>query len=174
MKIRASTHATPDLPPKVACHYPIPNIVHQLMTIFLNSLNSKEFNPCVIKIFNVVFGVTQISPINVTLPYEVRQSFKMSSFGVQAKVFVKFMYKTFITFAKQKTSVAGQESTFDASITQKLLLKPLLKSLTISFHVKPMLLRSISRFHYILEHRETREFRYQYANNNNQLINSHH
>ena len=64
------------------------------------------------------FGVTQISPINVTLPDEVRQIFKMSSFGVQAKVFVKFMYKTFITFAKQKTSIVGQESTFDAILTE--------------------------------------------------------
>ena len=89
-----------------------------------------------------------MSPMDVILPDEVPQFFKMNSFGIQTKIIVKFMYKTFITFAKQITSIDDQESTFDTSITPiPLLLKPLPKPLRISFDVKPMLLRSISLFH---------------------------
>ena len=48
---------------------------------------------------------------------------------------------------------------------------PLPMPLRISFYVKPTLSRSTSSS-FILQHRETGEFRYHYASNNHQLINS--
>ena len=79
------------------------------------------------------------------------------------------MCKTLIAFATQKPSINDQEYTFHTSFHPiPLLFKPLPVPFWISFCIKQML----SRFSFILQHRETGEFRYHHASHNIHLLNS--
>ena len=93
--------------------------------------------------------------------------FKMNSPGEQTEIFVKFMCKTFVTFTTQKPSINYQESTFDTSNTP--LTEIIAQAIENIFQRQTNAFKINLSFSFILQHRETGEFRYHYASNNNQF-----
>ena len=98
----------------------------------------------------------------------------MNNHGEQTKIFVKFMFVIFNAFATKKPSTDVLRYSFVTPITPiPHSLKPLPISLKISFLRQTHAFKINLSFSFILQHhRETGEFRYHYASNNEKILNS--
>ena len=134
------------------------NLIHLPMIISL----SKTLNNVVLVCFQQMF------------PTKFDNIFIINYHGERTKIFAKFMFVIFIAFATPKPSTDVLRYSFVTSIT------PIPHSLKpLHAHIlKDIFLRQTNAFKinlsfsFILQHRETGEFRYHYASNDDQLLNS--
>ena len=138
-----------NIPPKIARHEPIPNIIDPTENEqFLQDIEQQEMQNMLDRNTQVGFGITQITPADESIIHEIRQFLEMNNLGAQTEIFVKFTSKTLVAFVILKPStVVPVFSSYIYAMIVLHLLNPLPKPLKISFYVKPTLSRSTSLFH---------------------------
>ena len=98
---------------------------------------------------------------------------EMNDLGEQIEIFAKSTSKIFLKFAIRKPSTDDPEFTLDTSIIP---IPPLIESIVHAiediFYRQSNAFKMNLSFSFILQHRETGEFRYHYASNNSQILNS--
>ena len=78
LKRHAKRHTpfTPNLPPKIACHDPFPNIIDPPANDhLLEQLENEEIQSMLYQNTQVGFGITQMTSADATLPYEIQRFF---------------------------------------------------------------------------------------------------
>ena len=164
-------------PPKVARLEPIPNIIKPPANDnLLEQLEHERFESMFEQNTQRGFGVTQMSSTDTTLPDEVRQFFRDEQpWGTDQnlrQVYVQNFprIRDSETLNRRRSRIYLRYLRHDRA--------PLIE--TIAHAVENIFLSQTNSFKinlsfsFILQHRETSEIRYHYANNNNQLLNSPH
>ena len=161
-------------PPKVAPREPIPNIIEPPANDnLLEQLEHEEFESMFEQNTQRGFGVTQMSSTDTILPDEVRQFFRDEQpWGTDRNLRQVYVQK----FPRIRDS----ETLNRCSRIYLRYLRhdraPLIE--TIAHAIENIFLSQTNAFKinlsfsFILQHRETDEFRYHYASNNNQLLDS--
>ena len=113
LKRHAKIH-TPNLPPKISHHEPIPNIIDPPANDhLLEQLENQEIQSMLNQNNQVGVGVTQMTSADATLPDEIQRFLQMNNLGEQTEISAKSMSKIFLEFAIQKPSTNDPEFTLD-------------------------------------------------------------
>ena len=121
----------------------------------------------------VGFGVTQISPADENIPREIRQFFRDEQpWGTDhnlRQVYVQnFQRIRDFETHNRRSRIFLRYLPHDRAP----LIETITQALENIFHHQTNAFKINLSFSFILQHRETGEFRYHYASNNNQLLNS--
>ena len=133
----------------------------------------KKFNPCWSKILTVVFWVAQMSSTDAILPDEVRQFFRDEKHWGKDRNLLQVYVQNFPRI-RDSESLNRRSRIYLRYLSHDC--APLIE--TIANAVENIFLSQTNAFKinlsfsFILQHRETGEFRYHYASNSNQLLNS--
>ena len=113
-KRHSKTHLTSNLPPKIACREPIPNIIDPPANDhLLEQLENQEIESMFEQNTQRGFGITQMT--EQIRPYLMRYNnfLEMNDLGEQTEIFGKSTSKIFLVFAIQKPSTDDPEFTLD-------------------------------------------------------------
>ena len=138
-----------NIPPKIARHEPIPNIIEPTENDeFLSDIQQKEIQDMFEPNAQVGFGITRITPVDENVPQELRDFFRDERPWGTDRNLRQVYVQNFGRIRDSETH--NRRSVFSSDIYAMivhLLSKPLPKPLKISFVVKAMFSRSICLFH---------------------------
>ena len=161
------------LPPEIAHHEPIPNIIDPTKNEqLLQDIEHQELSDMLSS--QVGFGVTQITPADESIPKELCDFFRDEQpWGTDRnlpQVYVRNFHRIHDSEALNLCSrIFFRYLRHDFAP----LIESIAQALENIFQCQTNAFKINISFSFILQHRETGEFRYHYASNNNQLLNSH-
>ena len=162
------------LPPKIARHEPIPNIIDPTENgQFLQDIKQQEIQAILERNSQVGFGITQITPSDESIPQELRDFFPDEQpWGTDRNLRQ--------VYAQNFGRICDSETNHRRSLTflryllhdRAPLIKTIAQALENIFRRQTNAFKINLSFSFILQHRETGEFRYFYHSNNQQLLKS--
>ena len=173
-KRHSKTHLTSNLPPKIARHDPFPNIIEPPVNDhLLEQLENHEIQTTLEQNSQVGLGITQMTAADTTLPDEVQQFFRDERPWGTDRNLRQVYIQNFPGIRDSETLNRRSRIYLRYLIHSN---SPLIESITNAiediFYRQFNAFKMNLSFSFILQHRETGEFRYHYASNNNQLLNT--
>ena len=172
MKRHNDIPAAQILPPEIARHEPSPNIIDPTENDqLLQHIEHQELSD--ILSTQVGFGITQITPADENIPHEIHQFFRDEQPWGTDQNLRQIYVQNFPRFRDSETLNRRSRIFLRYSCHDR---APLIESIAHAieniFQRQTNAFKINLSFSFILQHRETGEFRYHYASNNNQLLNS--
>ena len=168
------THLTPNLPPKIARLEPIPNIIDPPANDhLLEQIENQEIETMFNQNTQVGFGITQMTSADENIPQEIQQFFTDERPWGRDRNLRQIYVQNFPRIRDSET-LNRQSRIYLRYLNHSN--SPLIES--IAHAIEDIFQRQTSAFKmnlsfsFILQHRETGEYRYHYASNNNQILNS--
>ena len=174
--MKRHNNVVPDryIPPKIARHEPIPNIIDPTENEqFLRDIEQLEMQNMLERNTQVGFGITQITPANENIPQELHDFFRdEQQWGTDLnlrQVYVCNFHRIRDSETKHRRSrtflryLCHDRAPLIETIAQAL--EDIFRRQTNAFKIN-------LSFSFILQHRETGEFRHFYASNNQQILKS--
>ena len=113
-KRRSYAPSVHNIPPKIARHEPIPNIIEPPANDhLLEQLENHEIQTSLEQNSQVGFGITQMTSTDENIPHEIQHFSEMNGLGARIEIFAKSISKIFLEFAIQKPSTVVPEFTLD-------------------------------------------------------------
>ena len=165
---------TPNFPPKIARHDPFPNIIDPPANDNLvQDIENQEIQTTFEQDTQVGFGITQMTSTDATLPHEIQQFFTDERpWGTDRNL--RQIYIQNFPRIRDSETLNRRSRIYLRYLNHSN--SPLIE--TIAHTIEDIFQRQTNAFKmnlsfsFILQHRETGEFRYHYASNNNQILNS--
>ena len=168
------THLTPNLPPKIAHLEPIPNIIDPPANDhLLEQIENQEIETMFEQNTQVGFGITQMTSADENIPQEIQQFFTDERpWGTDRNL--RQIYVQNFPRIRDSETLNRRSRIYLRYLNHSN--SPLIESIAHAiediFYRQTNAFKMNLSFSFILQHRETGEFRYHYASNNNQILNS--
>ena len=162
------------LPPKIARHEPIPNIIKPTENDeFLSNIEQQEMQDMLERNTQVGFGITQITPADENIPQELRQFFRDEQPWRTDRNLCQVYVRNFHRIRDSETN-HRRSRTFLRYLRHDRapLIETIAQFLENIFGHQTNAFKINLSFSFILQHRETGEYRYFYASNNRQILKS--
>ena len=176
LKRHAKRHTplTPNLPPKIAHHDPFPNIIEPPVNDhLLEQLENQEIESMFEQNTQRGFGITQMTAADTTLPDEIQQFFRDERPWGTDRNLRQVYVKNFPRICDSETLNRRSRIYLRClNHTNSPLIESIAHAIEDIFYRQTNAFKMNLSFSFILQHRETGEFRYHYASNNNQLLNT--
>ena len=168
------THLTPNLPPKIARREPIPNIIDPPANDhLLEQLENHEIQTMFNQNTQVGFGITQMTSADATLPDEIQQLFRAERPWGTDRNLRQVYIKNFPRIRDSETlNCRSRIYPRYLNHTNSPLIETIVHAIEDIFYRQTNAFKMNLSFSFILQHRETGEYRYHYASNNNQFLNT--
>ena len=173
-KRHSKTHLTSNLPPKIARREPIPNIIDPPANDYLlEQLENQEIESMFEQNTQRGFGITQMTAADENIPHEIQQFFRDERpWGTDQNL--RQVYIQNFPRIRDSETLNRRSRIYLRYLNHSN--SPLIES--IAHPIEDIFYRQTNAFKinlsfsFILQHRETGEYRYHYASNNNQILNS--
>ena len=173
-KRHSNTHLTPNLPPKIARREPIPNIIDPPANDhLLEQLENQEIQTSLEQITQRGFGITQMTSTDENIPHEIQQFFRHERPWGTDRNLRQVYVKNFPRIRDSETLNRRSRIYLRyLNHTNSPLIETIAHAIEDIFYRQSNAFKINLSFSFILQHRETGEFRYHYASNNLQLLRS--
>ena len=168
------TPLTPNLPPKIARREPIPDIIDPPANDhLLEQLENQEIESMFEQNTQRGFGITQMTAADENIPHEIQQFFRDERPWGTDRNLRQVYVKNFPRIRDSET-LNRRSRIYLRYLNHNN--SPLIESIAHAtediFYRQTNAFKMNLSFSFILQHRETGEYRYHYASNNNQILNS--
>ena len=173
-KRHSKTHLTSNLPPKIARREPIPNIIDPPANDhLLEQLENQEIQSMFEQNTQRGFGITQMTAADTALPDEIQQFFRDERPWGTDRNLRQVYVKNFPRIRDSETLNRRSRIYLRyLNHSNSPLIESIAHAIEDIFYRQTNAFKMNLSFSFILQHRETGEFRYHYASNNNQILNS--
>ena len=176
LKRHAKRHTplTPNLPPKIARHDPFPNIIEPPVNDhLLEQLENQEIESMFEQNTQRGFGITQMTSTDENIPHEIQQFFRDERPWGTDRNLRQVYVKNFPRIRDSETLNRRSRIYLRyLNHTNSPLIESIAHAIEDIFYRQTNAFKMNLSFSFILQHRETGEYRYHYASNNNQILNS--
>ena len=163
-----------NIPPKIARHEPIPNIIEPTENDeFLSDIHQQKMQDMFEPNTQVGFGITRITPADENVPQELRDFFRDEPPWGTDRNLRQVYVQNFGRIRDSETN-HRRSRTFLRYLRHDRapLIETIAQALEDIFRRQNNAFKINLSFSFILQHRETGEFRYFYASNNQQILKS--
>ena len=173
-KRHSKTPLTPNLPPKIARHDPFPNIIEPPANDhLLEQLENHEIQTTLEQNSQVGFGITQMTSTDENIPHEIQQFFRDERPWGTDRNLRQVYIQNFPRIRDSETlNRRSRIYLIYLNHTNSPLIETIVHAIEDIFYRQTNAFKINLSFSFILQHRETGEYRYHYASNSNQLLNT--
>ena len=163
-----------NIPPKIARHEPIPNIIKPIENDeFLSDIEQQEMQDMFEPNTQVGFGITQVTPADENISQELRQFFRDEQPWGTDRNLRQVYVRNFHRIRDSETNHRRSRTPLRYLRHDRApLIETIAQALENIFRRQSNAFKINLSFSFILQHRETGEFRYFYASNNQQILKS--
>ena len=176
LKRHAERHTplTPNLPPKIARHDPFPSIIEPPVNDhLLEQLENQEIESMFEQNTQRGFGITQMTSTDENIPHEIQQFFRDERPWGTDRNLRQVYVKNFPRIRDSETLNRRSRIYLRyLNHTNSPLIETIAHAIEDIFYRQTNAFKTNLSFSFILQHQETGEYRYHYASNNNQLLNT--